>query len=190
MSNHNDIISTKIYYERDGLIFILLIFRVFFFLFFFFFFFFQSRDFSNWNKISTAVFIKRAYRYHKFLRFIIVILSQFPNIIKLIWKPFCKKVYRYLNFMMTCRVYKFRRKKNNVGKIHNDCHSLKDKLQHKYSNYGLITLLPFLIAGRWVGFQTKWRLPLQSVLNGWHLTINVCDRADRAPVCVFLEFWL
>ena len=36
---------------------------------------------------------------------------------------------------------------------------------------------------RWVGLQT-------SVSDGWCLTINVCVRAHRNPVCGFLVSWL
>ena len=51
-------------------------------------------------------------------------------------------------------------------------------------------LCPSLIARRWVGAQTKWRLPSKSVSDGWCLTINVCGWAYRSPVCGFLVFWL
>ena len=49
------------------------------------------------------------------------------------------------------------------------------------------TLLPSLIARRWVGTQTKWRLPPQSVSAGCRLTIIVWG---RGPICGFLGFWL
>ena len=52
------------------------------------------------------------------------------------------------------------------------------------------TLHPTLIARRWVGPQTKWRLPPQSVSEGWCLTINVFGRTHRGPVCGSLVFWL
>ena len=48
------------------------------------------------------------------------------------------------------------------------------------------TLLPSLIARWWVGPQ----LLLQSVSDGWHLTINICGKAHRGLVCIFLVFWL
>ena len=42
-----------------------------------------------------------------------------------------------------------------------------------------------------VGWSSgKWRPPTQSVLDGWHLNIKVCNRASRGPVCGFLVFWL
>ena len=43
---------------------------------------------------------------------------------------------------------------------------------------------------QWVGPQTKWQLPLQPDLYGWHLTINVCARAHSGSACGFLVFWL
>ena len=54
----------------------------------------------------------------------------------------------------------------------------------------LIALLPSLIARRWVGPQTKWRLPPQSISDGRCLAIYVCGRTLRGPVYGFLEFWL
>ena len=54
----------------------------------------------------------------------------------------------------------------------------------------LINLLPSLIAQQWVGPQTRWRLPLQSISDGPCLTTNVCGRAYHGPVCGLLVFWL
>ena len=46
----------------------------------------------------------------------------------------------------------------------------------------LITLLPSLIARRWVGPHAKGWLPPPSVSNGWRLIISVCGWVRRDPV--------
>ena len=46
--------------------------------------------------------------------------------------------------------------------------------------------VPLFIARRWVGPQTKWRLPPRCVSDGRCMTINVCGRAHRSPICGFL----
>ena len=37
--------------------------------------------------------------------------------------------------------------------------------------------------------ETKCRLPLQFVSEGWRLTINVCNGTHRDPVCVSFFFF-
>ena len=51
-------------------------------------------------------------------------------------------------------------------------------------------LLPALGARRWVGPQTKSRIPPQSGLDSQRLTISFCGLAHRGHVCGFLVFWL
>ena len=52
----------------------------------------------------------------------------------------------------------------------------------------LITLLPYLIAWRWVDPQTKCRLPSQSVSDGRYLVINICCRTVGLIVFLFVVF--
>ena len=55
----------------------------------------------------------------------------------------------------------------------------------------LLTLLSSLIARRRRrdGYQTKWRLPPQSVRGDRRLSTNVCNRAPRGPRCLIVH-WL
>ena len=53
----------------------------------------------------------------------------------------------------------------------------------------LITFLPSLNAWRWVGPQTEWWLPPQSVSEGRCLSIYVSGHIHRDPVYGFLMLW-
>ena len=54
----------------------------------------------------------------------------------------------------------------------------------------VIILLPSLTARQWVGPQTKWLFPPQSVSDSWRLNYIVCGWAHRGLVCGFLVFRL
>ena len=59
----------------------------------------------------------------------------------------------------------------------------------KTSIYNIIVLLDFSFYIHLYLLVSRLRFPPQSVSDGRRMTINVCGRVHRGPVCVFLVFW-
>ena len=65
------------------------------------------------------------------------------------------------------------------------------KIQCRNTLYSLLSrVLIILIIISIISPQTKWRLPFQYVSDDRCLTINVCGRAHRSPICYFAVFCL
>ena len=57
-------------------------------------------------------------------------------------------------------------------------------LMEKFLVY--LNRLVFVMARRWIGSQTEWRLLPQYVLEAWHLIIYVCGQTHCGAPCGFL----
>ena len=144
-------------------------------------------DFNARNKSLTAKLLQQGYRYRKlrktfskFYRRYYELVSKFSVGLK----NFCIKAYRNRNFMVTeYKNSKKKKKKKIEGRADFSDQFRKIVVRYKCIGYNinimrqsaclcltqsrLITLLPSLIARRWVGRQTQWWPRHKAIYFSW-----------------------